>query len=192
MKPISASLIHIIQQPRAGGDGPHPAIVMLHGRGTDEHDLFGLAPHLDPRLLVISARAPFPFRPAGGGGYAWYDVIEVGVPHPQMFAESYDRLAKFAAEVTAAYPIDPQRLFLLGFSMGAVMAHAVALAQPERIAGVVAHSGYVPPEKELQLKFKLNDLKGRGWFVAHGVHDPVIPSASGARRAICSKAAPPI
>ena len=170
---MAASLAHIFQPPRVDGDGPHPALIMLHGRGADEHDLIGLAPFLDSRLLIISARAPFPFP--YGGGYAWYDVLQVGIPHPRMFAESYDRLTTFVDEVIAAYPIDPQRVFLLGFSMGAVMAHALALTQPHRVAGVVAHSGYVPPEKELNLEFRLDDLKGRGWFVAHGVHDPIIP-----------------
>ncbi len=173
MKPISASLTHIVQPPRAESDGPHPAIILLHGRGADENDLLGLAPYLDPRLLVISARAPFPFQ--YGGGYAWYDVIEVGLPHPPMFAESYDRLTKFADEVVGGYPVDPERVFLLGFSMGTVMAHALALTRPEKCAGVVAHSGYIPPEQELGIRFRLGDLKGRAWFVAHGTHDPIIP-----------------
>ena len=173
MKPVSISLTHIVQLPRQDGGGAHPALILLHGRGTDEHDLLGLAPYLDPRLLIVSTRAPFPF--AYGGGYAWYDVLQVGIPHPGMFAESYDRLATFVDEAVAGYPIDPQRVFLLGFSMGAVMAHALALTQPRRLAGVVAHSGYVPPEKELDLEFALGELAGRGWFVAHGVNDPVIP-----------------
>jgi len=150
---------------------------LLHGRGADEHDLLGLAPYLDPRLLIVSTRAPFPF--AYGGGYAWYDVLQVGIPQPRMFAESYARLAAFVDEAVAGYPIDPQRVFLMGFSMGAVMAHALALTQPKRLAGVVAHSGYVPPEKELGLEFALGELAGRGWFVAHGVNDPVIPVAFG-------------
>jgi phospholipase/carboxylesterase len=172
METIPASLTHIIQPPRAVG-GPHPALIMLHGRGTDERDLSGLAQFLDPRLFVVSARAPFPFQ--YGGGYAWYDVIDVGLPQPQMFAESHRRLNALVEEVVAGYPIDAQRVFLFGFSMGAVMAHAMALTQPEMIAGVVAHSGYLPPQKELDLEFQLNGLDGRAWFVAHGVHDPIIP-----------------
>ncbi len=181
MPTIPASLTYIVQSPRADGPlrsaaragGPHPALIMLHGRGADEHDLFGLAQFLDPRLFVFSARAPFPFQ--YGGGYAWYDVVEVGLPQPQMFAESHRRLKAFVEEVIAGYPVDAERIFLLGFSMGAVMSHAMALTRPEKIAGVVAHSGYVPPQKELDLEFQLNDLNGRGWFVAHGVHDPIIP-----------------
>jgi len=173
MQSISASLIHVVQPPRADDDGPHPALILLHGRGTDERDLFGLAPFVDPRRFVIGARAPFPFQ--YGGGYAWYDVIKVGLPEPQMFAKSHQRLMTFVDEVVAGYPIDPERVFLLGFSMGTVMAHSIALTQPAKIAGVVAHSGYLPPWKELDLNFKLDDLDGRGWFVAHGLHDPIIP-----------------
>jgi len=179
MKPIAATLTHIVQAPRADANGSHPALIMLHGRGADEHDLFGLAPYLDPRLLIVSVRAPFPFQPAGGGGYAWYDVIEVGVPHPRMFAESHERLRRLLDEVVAGYPIDARRVFVLGFSMGAVMSHALALTQPDRFAGVVAHSGYTPPAKELGLEFRLGDLDGCAWFVAHGVHDPIIPVSFG-------------
>ena len=177
MEPISASLTHIVHPPRASVDGPCPALIMLHGRGADEHDLFGLAPYLDPRLLIVSARAPFPFP--YGGGYAWYDVIEVGAPHSRMFAESYEHLRRFLDEVVAGYPVDARRVFLFGFSMGAVMSHALALTQPDKFAGVVAHSGYVPPAKELRLEFRLNDLDGLGWFVAHGMHDPIIPVSFG-------------
>lgn len=177
MEPIAASLTHIVHPPRASVDGPCPALIMLHGRGADEHDLLGLAPYLDPRLLIASVRAPFPFQ--YGGGYAWYDVIEVGLPHPRMFAESHERLKKYLDEVVAGYPIDARRVFLFGFSMGAVMSHVLALTQPDRFAGVVAHSGYIPPAKELGLEFRLGDLDGCAWFVAHGVYDPIIPVSFG-------------
>jgi phospholipase/carboxylesterase len=177
MKPITAHLTHIVQAPRIDADGSYPALIMLHGRGADEHDLFGLAPYLDPRLLIASVRAPFPFQ--YGGGYAWYDVIEVGLPHPRMFAESHERLKKYLDEVVASYPIDARRVFLLGFSMGAVMSHTLALTQPDKFAGVVAHSGYVPPAKELGLEFRLDNLDGCAWFVAHGLYDPIIPVSFG-------------
>ncbi|HEY4612500.1 MAG TPA: alpha/beta fold hydrolase, partial [Bacteroidota bacterium] len=149
---------------------PHPTLVLLHGRGTNEDDLLGLVPYLDPRLLVVSARAPFQFPM---GGWTWYDIYEVGIPHPEQFRESYDRLAQFFADVKQHYPVDQGKVFFLGFSMGTVMSFALTLSKPEEIAGVVAHSGYVP--ENTHLTFALDKLQDTSFFVAHGTRDPIIP-----------------
>lgn len=151
---------------------------MVHGRGADEEDLPGLAPALDPRLLILSVRAPFPFDL--GGGYTWYDVGTVGSPDPAMFRESHDRLSRFVDEALRQYPIDPARLFLLGFSMGTVMSLAQGLTRPALFRGIVAHSGYVAEGTHLQ--YRWNELAGTSFFIAHGTLDPVIPIGM-ARRA---------
>ena len=178
MKTIESTLFHRIVPPLEESPGPHPSVVLLHGRGADEQDLLGLAPALDPHLLLLSVRAPFPFMTSGG--YTWYDVQQIGTPHPRMFAESYDRLSHFLDDALAAYPIDHTRLLLLGFSMGAVMALAIGLTRPALIRGVMAHSGYVPEETTLQ--FRWNDLSGTDFFIAHGTEDSII-SVDNARRA---------
>jgi phospholipase/carboxylesterase len=165
-------LLHRDAPPLAGGPGPHPALVLLHGRGADENDLRGLVPALDPRFHVFSVRAPRPFT--WGGGYAWYDVEEIGRPIAAQFQESLSLLSDFISGI-AVPPIDPSRVFLLGFSMGAVMAHAIALSNPDAIAGVVAHSGYLPDEKDTGLRIARERLEGRPWFVAHGTEDPLLP-----------------
>lgn len=174
--PIQSSLIHKLVQPKSDQSPPHPTLILLHGRGTNEDDLFGLVPYLDPRLLVVSVRAPFAFP---YGGWTWYDVLEVGSPHPQQFIESYDRLLQFLADAKRHYPIDERRIFLLGFSMGTVMSFALSLTKPEEIAGVVAHSGYVPEQTDLA--FAWDRLQHTGFFVAHGEYDPVIPVHFGRR-----------
>ncbi|MGH2566879.1 MAG: alpha/beta hydrolase [Bacteroidota bacterium] len=176
LKPVQSSLVHRIVVPRIDQQAPYPALILLHGRGTNEDDLTGLVSFLDPRLLVVSARAPFPFPL---GGWTWYDILEVGSPQPQQFAESYDRLVQFVADVKNHYPVDPQRLFFLGFSMGTVMSYAVALTKPPEVAGVVAHSGYIPENTSLRLAW--NRLDATSFFVAHGIHDPVIPVQLGRR-----------
>jgi phospholipase/carboxylesterase len=151
---------------------------MVHGRGADEDDLPGLAARLDRRLFLLSVRAPFPFL--DGGGYTWYDVGAAGAPEPSMFRESADRLSQFADEALAEYPIDPHRLFLLGFSMGTVMSFALALSRPGFIRGVSANSGYVA--EGTHLTYRWNELAGTAFFITHGTLDPVIPVAM-ARRA---------
>src|SRR5260370_30315445 len=125
MNLISTSLIHKVLAPQRRSPGKSPALVLLHGRGANEDDLLGLAEYLDDRLLLISPRAPFPFQ--FGGGYAWYDVEDIGRPEPVMFAESYRKLMQFLSDVVAGYPVDPATLLVCGFSMGTMMAYSAAL-----------------------------------------------------------------
>lgn len=178
MQAISTRLIHRVLMPEHPSAERHPTVIMLHGRGADEEDLLGISRALDPRLLILSVRAPYPF--AYGGGYTWYDVGEVGTPEPTMFASSYDALVEFVSRACTAYPVDTGRLFLYGFSMGSVMSFALGLTLPERFRGVVANSGYVP--ERTHLAFRWDGLAATSFFIAHGTQDPIIPVAL-ARRA---------
>jgi phospholipase/carboxylesterase len=163
------SLAHLMLPARPTTGGPPPALLVLHGRGADEHDLFGLAGRLDPRLAMISARAPFPLGP----GYHWYELIEIGAAEPRSFAAAYARLAAFVDEIGPAYGLDPARLFVLGFSQGAVMAASLALTMPGRLAGAVLLSGYVP--LGLDLPIDTAGLRDLPVFVGHGLDDTLIP-----------------
>jgi len=178
VNPVRTSLVHKILEPRRKGAALYPTVVLLHGRGANEDDLLGLAEYLDDRLLVLSVRAPFPF--ALGGGFTWYEIEEVGRPDAKMFAESYQKLTRFLDDVKKSYPIDKSKILLSGFSMGSVMSYAIALTMPDTVAGVAANSGYIPEGTELKSQWK--ELKGKPFFIAHGVYDPVIP-VSFARRA---------
>jgi len=171
-------LAHRVQPPTSPRAASHPTVIMLHGRGADENDLLGLAPYLDDRLLILSVRAPYPFQ--YGGGFAWYDMEQVGTPEPTMFKSSYDKLITFVNDAVQQYPVDPERLFLFGFSMGTVMSYALALSRPALFRGVAANSGYVP--EGTHLTYLWDQLSGVGFSITHGIHDPVIPVAF-ARRA---------
>ncbi len=170
MRLINTSLTHQIAPFNETQAGLHPTLILLHGRGANEDDLLSLVPYLSPHFLCIAARAPFSFP---RGGYTWYDLQEIGSPDIVQFMESYDRLGRFLDDIQKSYPVDPQRTFLLGFSMGTVMAYSLALTKPEKIKGVVAHSGYIPESTSLQ--FQWGDLTRTSFFVAHGIYDPVIP-----------------
>lgn len=173
---ISSTLVHKIRLPAEGASDKNPALILLHGMGTSEDDLLGLVDYLDPRLFIVSVRAPYRHE-EGLGGYTWYDVHsigkDIGLPHPQQFEESYNRLVQFVLDVKQYYPVDGNRVFLLGFSMGSVLALALSLTRPELIRGIVAHSGYI--REDTTLKFALDRLQSLSMFVAHGVEDPVIP-----------------
>jgi phospholipase/carboxylesterase len=158
--------------PARAGQPPHPGLLLLHGRGADEHDLLPIAYELDPRLYVVSARAPFRFP---YGGYMWYDLDPRGVGYPDdaTLEQSLQQLRALLAEISSELPIDPGRLFIGGFSMGAAMSAALALTEPERLVGGIVLSGYLPLHAGLRIE---NDkVAGHPVFAAHGIYDPVIP-----------------
>ncbi len=165
--------------PQNSKDSIHPTIIYLHGRGADEEDLLGLSGFFDERFLSIAVRAPYGFE--YGGGYTWYDILELGKPKPDMFNSSYEKLSAFIDEACTHYPVDPERLFLYGFSMGTVMAYALALTRHELYAGIVANSGYLA--EETHLNYKWNEVAGKKVMITHGRLDDVIPAAA-SRRAL--------
>ncbi len=169
IQPIQAALTHRVVAPRQPGEGSPPGLLILHGRGADEGDLLGLAAALDPRLLVVAARAPFPL----GLGYHWYDLLHLGEPEPSTFARSRSLLDRFIGEIIKGYGLGANRLYLAGFSQGAMMLATMTLSQPSRIAGAALLSGYLP----LQTRIETDPaaLLGKPFFVAHGTRDPVIP-----------------
>jgi phospholipase/carboxylesterase len=172
LDPADLGLQHLARAPRSGGSGPHPTLLLLHGRGADERDLLPLADELDPRLFVISVRAPLDLPP----GYEWYRLLGIGVPEAGSFAGAFGALTHFVESLPNAYPIDPSRLIALGFSQGAVMAGSLLLARPELTRGTAMLSGYLPLEAGLSVdETKLDD---RPVFVAHGLADPLIPIAA--------------
>jgi phospholipase/carboxylesterase len=177
MKAVDTSLFHRVLLPENSQADVHPAVLFIHGRGADEEDLLGLSATLDPRLMFISVRAPFRFE---FGGYTWFEILEQGKPEHSMFKESYDKLLAFITDARATYPIDPNKLFLFGFSMGTVMSYALTLTRPELFAGVVACSGYLA--EETHLEYRWNAVAGKELIITHGRFDPLIP-VHAARRA---------
>ncbi|MBF6613250.1 MAG: phospholipase [Chloroflexi bacterium] len=169
-------LAHLVRPGRGEGEGAErglPGLLLLHGRGSDEADLMGLVDALDPRLTVVSARAPYRLPP----GFAWYVMGEAGYADAEAMQSSIGDLREFIDGMLPAYGIDPQRLYLMGFSQGAVMSAALSLVVPERVRGVVMHSGYVPINSGLDLQ--PGKIAGKGYFVAHGKYDDVIPVTFG-------------
>ena len=165
---------------RAAANEPDGLLVLHHGRGTDERDLLGLADALDPagRLLVITPRAPLALP--GSPGYHWYLVPRVGYPDPETFQAARAALADLHDRLWEDTGVDPARTVLGGFSMGAVMSHAMALgADRPRVAGILAFSGFVPVVDGWRPR--LEDRQETSAFIAHGRADPVIEVGFGRR-----------
>jgi phospholipase/carboxylesterase len=155
----------------AAGD-PEGALVLFHGRGADEHDLFPLLDVLDPerRLLGATARGPLSLPP---GGAHWYAVRRVGYPDPETFHSTFPQVAAWLDELLAEHGIPGERTVLGGFSQGSVMSYALGLgARRPRPAGIMALSGFIPEVEGFQLD--LRKAAGLPVAIGHGSHDPVI------------------
>ena len=164
------SLVHLLREPAGEAQG---ALVLNHGRGSDEHDLFGLLDELDPqrRLLGVTTGAPLTNIPPGGRH--WYRVPRVGYPDPDTFASSYGLLTGFLDELLAERGIGWDRTAIGGFSMGAVMSYSVALGPGRPVpAAMLAFSGFVPTVEGWEPE--LAGREGLGVLIHHGRNDPVI------------------
>jgi phospholipase/carboxylesterase len=153
---------------RAAEGEPEGALVLFHGRGADEHDLFPLLDALDPerRLHGYTPRGPLALPP---GGAHWYAVPRVGYPDPETFHAGYAA----AAEWLDSLPFPAERIALGGFSQGAVMTYALGLGKERpRPAALLALSGFIPTVEGWQ-----PDLEPPFPPIAivHGTYDPVIP-----------------
>jgi len=162
--------LRVLERPAAGDAAG--ALVLLHGRGADEHDLFPLLDALDPerRFHGYTPRGPLALPP---GGAHWYVVPRVGYPDPATFLESYALLSEWIDA------LPHERVVVGGFSQGSVMAYAVGLGTGRpRPAGLIALSGFIPTvdgwEPNLDPPFP-------PIAIAHGTHDPVIPVKFGRR-----------
>ena len=167
-------LEHASRPPDAPGEGPRPAVVLLHGRGADERDLLPIAAELPDDLLVLSARAPDPLGP----GYTWYELdlsgggLHESQPDAADFRRSLDLVHEFVDAAVDAYDLDPQGVGLLGFSQGAVTALSVLVEEP-RHPWVVALNGYLPASHDDPEA--LAAAAGTPVFVGAGERDQVIP-----------------
>jgi phospholipase/carboxylesterase len=174
----SFSLIHQVSAPRNGFAERPPLLLLLHGFGANEEDLFSLAPYLDERFLIVSARAPVKL---GHMSYAWFNLgftPEGVVIDAEEAEQSRETLRKFINEIVQYYQADPGAVYLMGFSQGAMMSLATALTDPGVAAAVVSMSGRLLPQTLAQITDQ-DTLIGLPIFVAHGTRDTVLPIRHG-------------
>jgi phospholipase/carboxylesterase len=170
-------LTHLTRKPTremAAGSAP-PLLLLLHGVGSNERDLMGLAPWLDGRLFVASARAPITL---GYDAYGWFrfEFTPNGpvVMDPAEAESSFRLILRFMDELIEAYGVDPNRTYLVGFSQGTIMGLSVALTHPAKVAGMVAMSGRFPDAIRPQIA-PLEELEDLPILLQHGTEDPVLP-----------------
>jgi len=166
------SLTHLIKP--SNNHNPSPLILMLHGYGSDEKDLFAFADYLPEKYTVISVRAPYPIQPIG---YAWYainfDANANKFSDTQQGIDSREKIKNFINEAIEAYHINKNEITLFGFSQGTILSFATALTYPHLAKNIIGLSGYI--DKNMIDLGDENALKSLKVFSSHGSVDQVIP-----------------
>ena len=169
-----ATLGDLVHRHRPAAGDPEGALVLMHGRGVDENDLFPLLDLLDPRRRLVAFTPRAPLTPPGHTGNHWYVVERVGYPEPGTFASTYERLGRWLEAVAEESGVPPQRTVLGGFSQGAMMALAAGLGAARPMpAAILALSGFVPTVEGW--RGELEPRSALPVYIGHGAADPIIP-----------------
>lgn len=151
-----------------------PLLILFHGYGSDENDLFSFATELSEELFIISVRAPYPMQPYGNAWYAInFDADKGKWSDNEQAIKSRDLIATFIDQAIANYPVNKDSVSLLGFSQGCILSYAVTLTYPEKVNNIIALSGYVNEDL-----FDVKDqsaYKHLNFYCSHGSVDQVIP-----------------
>ncbi|MDO7172829.1 alpha/beta hydrolase [Mariniflexile sp. AS56] len=173
MTNTSLSLQHIIRKSTLTENAP--LLILMHGYGSDENDLFSFSSELPEDLFIISVRAPYPMQPYGNAWYAInFDEEQGKWNDNEQAKESRDLIATFIDEVIAEYPVNENNISLLGFSQGSILGYAVALTYPEKVKNIIALSGYVNKDI-LPEDINTRDYSNLDFYYSHGSVDQVIP-----------------
>ncbi|MDV7188129.1 alpha/beta hydrolase-fold protein [Lutibacter sp. TH_r2] len=168
------SLEYLVQEPNEINEQTN-LLILVHGYGSNEEDLFSFAAELPENLIIVSTRAP---RTLGFGSYSWYTINMDNsggkFSNDEEAIESRDLISKFISEIQERYAKTPKQTFLLGFSQGCILSIAVALSYPEKIQKVIGLSGYanfeiLPDNYNNPLYANLD------FFLSHGSVDQVLP-----------------
>ena len=155
-----------------------PLVILLHGYGSNEEDLLGLSQFFPSDYLVLSARAPYK---ADVGGYQWFEREIINGKYsgkPEHIAHSKNLILKFVDEAIKKYRVDQNKVYLVGFSQGAMMCYEAGTSAPAKIKGIGVLSGKMSCDLLSSIQTD-NTLKSLRIFIAHGTADNRLPYADG-------------
>lgn len=170
---MNTNLHYIVRQPKVTQEQP-PLLILLHGYGSNEEDLFSFASELPDELLIVSARAPYDMA---FGGFAWYainfDANNEKFSDLDEARKSLTKIATFIDDIKDTYKTHPNKTFLLGFSQGAILSYALSLNYPNKVNHVIALSGYINDEL---IPNNISELQiNTDYYISHGTVDQVLP-----------------
>ena len=168
------TLLHyLVREPKIKVNKKPPLLLLLHGVGSNEKDLFSLAETLPPEFLIVSARAPYTL---GNESYAWYHVdFSTGKPviNKEQAEKSRSIIIQFINQLKEKQDFDEDQVYLSGFSQGGIMAYSVGLTRPDKIKGIAVLSGRLLEEVKPCI-WEGGKLKNLNVFILHGKEDPVL------------------
>jgi phospholipase/carboxylesterase len=172
---MSLSLDYLYRLPKLKNLNKPPLLLLIHGYGSNEADLFSFADYLPNEYLVVSVRAPLSL---GFQSYAWYTInFSDGDGNYSDIPEALnakEKILQFLDELQSVLAYDKNDINLLGFSQGTILSYALALSNPDKIKNVVALSGYIKEELISNIK-DVSLYKNLDFFISHGSQDQVIP-----------------
>lgn len=167
---LNTSLTYSVIQPTIKTQKP-PVLIILHGFGSDENDFIDLAKSVDGRFIKFTLRGP---NPVHEGAYCWYrlNFLPNGnfTYNYEEVKASRTKVLAFISEACKVYGLDSSRVFVMGFSQGAILSYDLALFAPTKIKGILPLSGRLMEESKSH-KPGLKELAGLKVFVAHGTKD---------------------
>ena len=169
---MSDLLTFVEKLPKLPAKNP-PLLILLHGYGSNELDLFSFADELPETLVIVSLRAPYEM---GHGGYAWYDINLDSKNNKfsdlNQARKSLQKITTTIDYIKTKHNTNPNNTFLLGFSQGAILSYALSFNFPNKIEHVIALSGYL--NSELMPKENTQKIH-TDYYISHGAVDQVIP-----------------
>ena len=167
---METEMIYELRRPKNIVPGEkYPALFVMHGIGSNEQNMLALVNGLEDSFYIFSVRGHL----TQGLGYAYFTIQGYGKPHREVFDEGINKLANFIDYASANYPIDPEKLYLLGFSQGAIVSMTLAVTLGNKIKGIVALSGYIP--QFVKEEYMINVGNHLSVFISHGEFDQVLP-----------------
>ncbi len=169
----SGALPALIRRPEPGPSA-HPALIMLHGWGANESDIYELVPFVDKRVLIVAPRGPGIVSDNPRGSWKWYEWTKPARPDPGLRDVSLEKLGQLLDQLgdLSGVKVDPTQIYVGGFSQGAAMSLMLAATYPDKLAGILPHSGFISPE--YAEKIAAGCFKDKNAFLAHGIEDQML------------------
>ncbi|MFY7889130.1 MAG: alpha/beta hydrolase [Spirosomataceae bacterium] len=180
---VSDTSLHYIIRASKDSVVKSPLLILLHGYGSNENDLFSLSNSITNNWIVVSVRGPYQLTE---NSYRWYDVkmrngkIVINIGEEER---SRKKLMQLISEITQKYNVDTSKIVVAGFSQGANMAQSLGLSEPNLVTGFGVLSGRFVEEFVPYIS-KSTTLKNSKAFIAHGSGDTMLPKTYAAENIV--------
>lgn len=167
---MNAPMAYVLRRPKQiNPDQTYPALFVMHGIGSNEQNMLSLVNGLEDQFFIFSIRGHLMQPP----GFAFFTIEGYGKPHREVFDQGINKLTSFIDYASEQYPLDKEKLYLMGFSQGAILAMTLSLTLGNKIKGIIALSGYIPAFVKEEYNIKAVDHLSA--FISHGEMDQVLP-----------------